>query len=166
MSLTQSIKDLQSVATSAMALFAQLKKAADGGRKATKAQKKRLGLLADRLDAGARKAARERRAAEIAQLTGIIDAHTTALATPGLSTATRQAIRANRTARVARRGRLRAKAGTDFHGILTQREIDNLAAAVSAARQAVARKKRAAGFLKAAIDIAQNALQIAGKLMM
>ncbi|MFQ6004859.1 MAG: hypothetical protein ACE5OQ_05080 [Woeseia sp.] len=166
MSLTQSIKDLQSVAASAMTLFGQLKKAADAKKKATKAQKNRLRRLADRLDTGTRQAARERRAAEIVQLTGIIDAHTAALATPALSAATRQAIRAKRTAKVARRGRLRAQAGTDFSGMLTQREIDDLLAAVSAARRAVARKKRAAGFLKAAIDIAQNALQIAGKLMM
>ena len=166
MSLRQSIQDLQSTAAGAMALFQQLKAAADLRKNSTIAQRGRVRALASKLDTDAKLASRARRDAEIDQLTRIIDAHAAALATPGLSAATKQAIRATRTAKVARRGRLRAQVGTDFAGVLTKTEVDRLVAAVAAARLSAARKRKAAAFLKVTLDVAQNALQLAGKLMM
>ena len=84
----------------------------------------------------------------------------------GLSKATRDAIKADRMAAVARRGRLNAQAGTDFGGILTKTVTEELAAVLKKARQEVKKKKKAAAFLQSAVKVADLALRIAGKLAM
>lgn len=164
MSLDQSIRALKTVAGDAKELFAVLKGLAEQDEDAKKAQKDQITKLADKLDEETRKAARARRDVEIEQLTEIIDAHEITLSLPGLSQSTRDAVRADRQAHVARRGRLRARAGTDLGGVLTKQLADNLDELVKKVKKDVRSKKKAAAHLQGAIQTADIALRIAGKL--
>lgn len=166
MSLQESIKALKTVSAEAKQLFEVLKGLAEQDADATEAQKRQIAKLAEKLDAEARNAARARRDAEIQELTEIIQAHDETLTVPGLSHSTRDTVRAARQSAVARRGRLRAQAATDFGGILTKQVTDKLDDLVKKAKEDVARKKKAAAFLQGLVQVTDLALNIAGKLAM
>lgn len=166
MSLDGVIKKLKDIADEAKQLFELLKNLAEQQENATAGQKDKIKQLADKLDTASREAARERRRAEIQQLTEVIEAHELTLTVPGLSSSAREAIRADRFAKLARRARLRAQEGTDFGAILTSREVEKIVDLVKKARREVRTKQRAAAFLESAVKIADVALTIAGKLAM
>jgi hypothetical protein len=164
MSLEGTIQKLKGISDEAKELFEVLRDLAKQQKDVTAKQKDKIKKLVDRLDKTSREAARERRRAEIQRLTEVIEAHDLSLTVPGLSSAAREAIRADRVAKLARRARLRAQEGTDFGGILTAREAGKIVDVAEKARKEVRTKKRAAAFLESTVKIADLALTIAGKL--
>ncbi len=164
MSLEDSIAKLRDVGSDARGLFDVLKDLADQGRKARQTEKDKITRLVKKLDTTTRTAARERRAAEIEKLTELIDAGETVLSITGLSSSTRNAVKADLTRRRARRTRLRNLDATDFGGILKADEVRQLEDLVKAARKEVEQKKLAAAFLGSVFKIGDLALTMAGKL--
>jgi hypothetical protein len=163
-SLEDSIAKLRDVGSDARGLFDVLKDLADQGRKARQTEKDKITRLVKKLDTTTRTAARERRAAEIEKLTELIDAGETVLSITGLSSSTRNAVKADLTRRRARRTRLRNLDATDFGGILKADEVRQLEDLVKAARKEVEQKKLAAAFLGSVFKIGDLALTMAGKL--
>ena len=166
MSLTTTINKLKSVANDAKDLFDKLKDLADKGKEATKTQKDNIERLASKLDTESRNAARERLKADIEQLSDIIERNERILAVPGLSRNARDAVRADKVRKLAKRARLRATLGTDFAGILNANEVKKIVELVAKAKKEVRIKKFAADFLDSAVKIADLALRIAGKVAM
>ena len=164
MSLEDSIAKLGDVAADAKSLFDVLKDLSEQGRNARQAEKDEITRLLAKLDTTTRTAARERRAAEIEKLTELIEAGETVLSITGLSSSTRDAVKADLTRRRARRTRLRNLDATDFGGVLKADEVQQLEELVKAARQEVERKKLAAAFLGSVFKIGDLALTMAGKL--
>ena len=111
-----------------------------------------------------RTAARERRAAEIEKLTELIDAGKTVLSITGLSSSTRNAVKADLIRLRSRRTRLRNLDATDFGGILKAEEVRQLEDLVKAARKEVQQKRLAAAFLGSVFKIGDLALTMAEKL--
>lgn len=164
MSLEDSIAKLREVGADAKALFDVLKDLADQDRDARKTEKDKITGLVRKLDTMTRKAARERRSAEVEKLTELIDAGEGALSITGLSSSTRDTIKAELIRLRARRTRLRNLDATDFGGILKAEEVRQLEDLVKAARKEVQRKKLAAAFLGSVFKIGDLALTMAGKL--
>lgn len=164
MGLNDSIAKLREVGADAKTLFDTLKGLADQGRDARKTEKDKITGLLKRLDTASRAAARERRAAEIDRISDLIQVNETALTITGLSSSTRDALKADLMRLRARRTRLRNLAATDFGGILKADEVEQLEELVKAARKEVAEKKLAAAFLGSVFKIGDLALTMAGKL--
>ena len=164
MSLEDSIAKLKDVGADAKNLFGVLKDLADQGRDARKTEKDKITGLVKKLDTTTRTAARERRAAEIEKLTELIDAGKTVLSITGLSSSTRNAVKADLIRLRSRRTRLRNLDATDFGGILKAEEVRKLEDLVKAARKEVQQKRLAAAFLGSVFKIGDLALTMAGKL--
>jgi hypothetical protein len=164
MNLKQSVAALKAVSKDASSLKNALQTLAQAGKNATATQKSNLKSLATRLGAAAKDGARERRLAEIGQLSTTIKSHETSLSVPGLPSAIRRSIRSDLTALKARRVRLNARLGSDFGGVLTAAQIRRMDALVKKVKQDTAQKKAASAFLEGAEKIADLSLTIAGKL--
>jgi polyhydroxyalkanoate synthesis regulator phasin len=164
MSLSDTIEKLKGVEEEAKQLFEELKRLAGLGKDANKAQKNNLQKLADMLDENVRKASRERCEFEIEKLDKEIEKLGSLLAIIGLPKNIRDRAKAERGKKVARRGRLQGKLGSDFRGILTATEIKELDELVAKANKEVQAKVKAAEFLQTVLKIADISLSIAAKL--
>lgn len=164
MGLSDTIERLKYVEEEAKQLFEALKQLADLGKDAKQTQKNKLKKLADDLDENARKASKERCEFEIKKLTTEIEQLDSLLAIIGIPKNVRDQAKAERGRKIARRGRLQGKCGTDFGGILTKTELKELDELLAKANKEVQAKQKAAEFIQTALKIADISLSIAAKL--
>lgn len=162
--LEEALDTLRAIAAEARELAAGIAAAAEAGEEAPAPHLESLRGLAERFDRTARLAARERRRREIRRLSAVISAHESTLALAGLSSDTREALRAQLVASRARRSRLRSQDATDFDGLLSAEEVEALEGLVERARDEARERAVAAAWLDVAYDMADLALTVAGRL--
>lgn len=104
------------------------------------------------------------RRARIEELTKEIDDAEAVLQEPGLDQGTRGTVKGERDANVAERAQLNAEAASDFAGVLTATEVQELSGLLAAARNEVAQKKQAAAAIAFAMKLADIALSVAAKV--
>jgi len=163
MSLNDEIARLKAIRREADAIFKDLETLAKADRKAPPTVLRRLSKAAGELDAAARAAAVKRRAQIIKDLTDRIDQYDVLLSL-NLSPAVRASVEAERATLVAQRGYHRGRAGLDFEGIVSQEEVDRLAALITEVNNAVAAKKKAVAYIDGAIRIGIAASKIIAKI--
>ena len=164
MGISDTIEKLKLVEEEAKQLFEALKQLANLNKDAKQSQKNKLKKLADDLDANARKASKERCEFEIQKLTTEIEQLDSLLAIIGIPKNVRDQAKAERGKKIARRGRLQGQCGTDFGGILTKTELQELDELLAKAKKEVQAKQKAAEFIQTTLKIADISLSIAAKL--
>lgn len=168
MNATQLVAELSAIAKAGQTLVEKLKPAAEARGSTPTAQRSALNALikrAEKAEAAGKKLATDRVEAQIKVLGTQIDSLSSALTITSLSSSTKNTLRARRRSLRAKRGRLNAKLATDFSGVLNATEAKQLAKLLRNARAAVARRKKAAQTLEAAMGIADLAITIAGKVL-
>ena len=108
--------------------------------------------------------ARKRRRKQIGQLKKLLTQLDGALATPGLSVATRTELGALKRRKRAQLVGLLARESMDFGGILTVTQVRRIEDVLKRARRTVARKKKAAAFLGIVLEVVDISLSIVGKV--
>jgi hypothetical protein len=137
---------------------------AQAGKDADDEQRNSIQTLAVSLDAETRAACKSRLEVELDQLNTVIAAHAKTLAVPNLPKSVSDAVRADLIAKRGRRVRLNAILGTDFDGMLTQTEVEQLSELVAQVKRETQAKKLAAEFLGAVLKISDIAFRVAAKL--
>jgi hypothetical protein len=155
---------LNDISQEAKQLFEVLQPLAHAGRDADDDQRTSILTLAESLDTETRAACTSRLEVELDQLNTVIDAHTKTLAVPNLPQSVSDAVRADLIAKRGRRVRLNAVLGTDFDGMLTQTEVEQLSELVTLVKRETQTKKLAAEFLGAVMKISDIAFRVAAKL--
>lgn len=160
------IAEVSAIGRDAQALVAELQPKAQQGANLTQAELRKIKALVKRSEeamSAAEQRAKERRAAQIRELEALVRSIESSLAVPGLSQRAVDDLKQLKRNKLAQLVRLRTRAGLDFGGILSAAEVQEIAAVLKEARAAVARKKRAAGFLGSLLKIANLSLGIVAK---
>lgn len=160
------IEKVKGIADEARSLVDELQPKAQANAELTKAQLGRISKLVARAEATmseANERAKAARKTEIEELEGLIKSVTTALGTPGLSNSARKELQDLRRRRRAQLLNLQTREALDFGGILSATQIQEIADVLKRAKQDVARKKKAAGFVASLMRIADIAVGIVRK---
>ena len=167
MKVEQLTKELTRIGDAAKKLAEGLKGKAEAKERVTNQQKTALGELVRRT-ANATEEARTLASADmrrrIKDLGAQIERAEAALSISGLEKSTRDILRARVRNLRAQRVRLNAQLGTDFAGLLTATKAREIEKLLARAKQEVKRKQKAAEAVETAMDMAEIAITIGGKL--
>ena len=160
------VDTVKRIGDDAVKILEAIKAKADDGADLTRKERDTIRALVKRSEdafSDASKRAKARRKEQVVELKELIKNIDLALTTPGLDQGVRRDLRSLRRRRRARLVRLETRETMAFAGILTAREIREIADVLKRAKQDVRKKKNAAAFVGTVMKVADLALGIAAK---
>ncbi len=160
------IAKVQGIADDAKSLINELQANTQANANLTDQQAASIAELVARSEATMGEAstqAKTARRAEIEELEGLIASFTTALATPGLPQSARSELQDLKRLRRAQLVNLQTREALDFGGILSAPQVLEIEDVLKRAKQDVATKKRAAGFVASLMRVADIAVGVVRK---
>jgi hypothetical protein len=169
MDLKKAVEDIKAIAEDAHELAGKLRDVLRDDPEAETTAKQRgeltrLITAAEKTRTALRAAAKAERAARIAELKDHIRVIKSSLATPGLTSDAQDRLDELLDTNQAELARLQNLDATDFSGLLPPEEFQQIAELLEAAKKEVQEKRKVAQALSIAVQAADLALTVAGKL--